>query len=145
MYKLHYPRLIISMLKEPPILKIIFCTAGYDTPRNHIQVWLSPQIQNGYEKIFWAMNQGPIWGWFTKKNRGQKSRAAVPLRYSSPRRIWRKVHRFFLAVGIAPLECATFRWICFVWLLLDASGWIEAIFWSNISKKGTVQVLLLIW
>jgi hypothetical protein len=36
MYKLHYPRLIISMLKEPPILKIVFCSAMYDTPRNYI-------------------------------------------------------------------------------------------------------------
>jgi hypothetical protein len=25
------------------------------------------------------MNQGPIWGWFMKKTRGQKSRATVPL------------------------------------------------------------------
>jgi hypothetical protein len=31
MYKLHYPRLIVSMLKEPPILKMFFCSAGYDT------------------------------------------------------------------------------------------------------------------
>jgi hypothetical protein len=30
MYKLHYPRLIVSMLKEPPILKMVFCSAGYD-------------------------------------------------------------------------------------------------------------------
>jgi hypothetical protein len=30
-YKLHYPRLIVSMLKEPPILKIVLCSAGYDT------------------------------------------------------------------------------------------------------------------
>ncbi len=28
MYKLHYPRLIVSMLKEPPILKIVFCYSG---------------------------------------------------------------------------------------------------------------------
>ncbi len=82
MYELHYPRLKVSTLKEPPILKIIFCSAGYNTPRNHIQIWISRRIQNGYKKIFWGMNQRPIWGWFTKKNRGQKSRATVPLSQS---------------------------------------------------------------
>jgi hypothetical protein len=29
MYKLHYPRLIVSMLKKPPILKLVLCSAGY--------------------------------------------------------------------------------------------------------------------
>jgi hypothetical protein len=28
MYKLHYPRLIVSMLKEPPILKMVFVLRG---------------------------------------------------------------------------------------------------------------------
>jgi hypothetical protein len=28
MYKLHYPRLVVSMLKEPPILKWIFVLRG---------------------------------------------------------------------------------------------------------------------
>jgi hypothetical protein len=50
MYKLHYPRLKVSTLKEPPILKMIFCSAGYDTPRNHIQIRISRRIQNGYIK-----------------------------------------------------------------------------------------------
>jgi hypothetical protein len=30
MYKLHYPRLIVSMLQEPPILQMVFCSAGYE-------------------------------------------------------------------------------------------------------------------
>jgi hypothetical protein len=76
MYKLHYPRLIVSMLKEPPILKMVFCSAGYDTPRNHFR------IRNRNQEYFWCMNEGPIggWGWFMKKTRGQKSHATVPLR-----------------------------------------------------------------
>jgi hypothetical protein len=28
MYKLHYPRLIVSMLKEPPFLKMVFVLRG---------------------------------------------------------------------------------------------------------------------
>ncbi len=28
MYKLHYPRLIVSILKEPPILKMVFVLQG---------------------------------------------------------------------------------------------------------------------
>jgi hypothetical protein len=59
MYKLHYPRLKVSMLKEPPILKIIFCSAGYDTPRNHIQIRISRRIQNGYQKYFGVWISGP--------------------------------------------------------------------------------------
>ncbi len=53
MYKLHYPRLIVSVLKESPILKMVFCSAGYDTPRNHFQIWISQQIQN--QKYFGAL------------------------------------------------------------------------------------------
>jgi hypothetical protein len=33
MHKLHYPRPIVSMLKESRILKMVFCSAGYDTRR----------------------------------------------------------------------------------------------------------------
>jgi hypothetical protein len=29
MCKLHYPRLTVSMLKEPPILKMFFCSSRY--------------------------------------------------------------------------------------------------------------------
>ncbi len=52
MCKLHYPRLIVSMHKEPPILKMIFCSAGYDTPWNHIQIRISRRIQIGYPNYF---------------------------------------------------------------------------------------------
>ncbi len=38
MYKLHYPRHIGSMLKEPSIWKIFLCSAGSDTPE---QLWNS--------------------------------------------------------------------------------------------------------
>ncbi len=37
MYKLHYPRLIVSMLKEPPISKMVLCSTRYETPRNHFK------------------------------------------------------------------------------------------------------------
>ncbi len=50
MYKLNYPRLIVSMLKEPPVLKMVFCSAGYDTPRNLFRIWISWRIQNGNKK-----------------------------------------------------------------------------------------------
>jgi hypothetical protein len=62
MYKLHYPRLIVSMLKEPPILEMVVCSAGYDTPRNHFRILISLGIQNRNKKYFWGMNQGPIRG-----------------------------------------------------------------------------------
>ncbi len=35
MYKLHYPRCIGSKLKEPPIWKMFFCSAGSDTPQSN--------------------------------------------------------------------------------------------------------------
>jgi hypothetical protein len=50
MYKLQYPRLKVSTLKEPPILKMIFCSAGYDTPCNQIRIRISQRIQNRYIK-----------------------------------------------------------------------------------------------
>ncbi len=34
-YKLHYPRHIGFMLKEPPIWKFFLCSAGSDTPQNN--------------------------------------------------------------------------------------------------------------
>ncbi len=58
-YKLHYPRLIVSMLKEPPILKMDFCSAGYDTPRNHFRIWISRRIRKGNQKYFGAWIRGP--------------------------------------------------------------------------------------
>ncbi len=58
-YKLHYPRLIVSMLKEPPTLKMVFCSAGYDTPQNHFRIWISRRIWNGNQKYFGAWIRGP--------------------------------------------------------------------------------------
>jgi hypothetical protein len=54
MHKLHYPGLKVFTGKEPPILKMIFCSAGYDTPLNHIRIGISRRIQNGYQKYFGA-------------------------------------------------------------------------------------------
>ncbi len=58
-YELRYPRLIVSMLKEPPILKMVFCSAGYDTPRNHFRIRISRRIRNGNKKYFRAWIRGP--------------------------------------------------------------------------------------
>ncbi len=79
MYKLHYPRLIVSMLKEPPILKMVFCSAGYDTPQNHFQIRISRRIRNRNQKYFGAWIRGLYGVDSWKKTRGQKSRATVPL------------------------------------------------------------------
>jgi hypothetical protein len=51
MYKLHYPRLIVSMLKEPPILKKFFFSAGYDIPRNHFRIWVSGEFEMEIKNI----------------------------------------------------------------------------------------------
>ncbi len=59
MYKLHYPRLTGSMLKEPHILKMVFCSAGYDTPRNHFRIRISWWIRNGNKKYVGARIRGP--------------------------------------------------------------------------------------
>jgi hypothetical protein len=37
MHKPHYPRHIWFMLKEPPIWKTVFCSAGSDTPQNKFE------------------------------------------------------------------------------------------------------------
>jgi hypothetical protein len=54
MYKLHYPRHIVSMLKEPPFLKMVFCSVGYDTPGNHVRIRISRRIRNVNQKYFGA-------------------------------------------------------------------------------------------
>ncbi len=58
MYKLHYPRLIGSMLKEPPILKMFFCSAGHDTWQNHFWIRISRRIWNVNQKYFGAWTRG---------------------------------------------------------------------------------------
>ncbi len=58
MYKLHYPRLILSMLKEPPMLKIVFCSTGYDTTWNHFQIQISRRIRYRNQKYFRARIRG---------------------------------------------------------------------------------------
>jgi hypothetical protein len=63
MYKQHYPRLIVSILTEPPILKMVFCSAGYDTPRNHIRIRISWRIRNGNPKYFGPWIRGPYDSW----------------------------------------------------------------------------------
>jgi hypothetical protein len=71
------------MLKEPPILKIFFGSVGYDTPRNHLRIRISRRIRNGYQKYL-GQESGANMGLIHEKNRGQKSRATVPLRIQMP-------------------------------------------------------------
>ncbi len=59
MYKIHYPRLIVSMLKESPIIKMIFCSAGHDTPQNHFRIRISRRIWNKKQNYFGAQIKGP--------------------------------------------------------------------------------------
>ncbi len=59
MYKLYYPRIIVPMLKEPPILKMVFSFAEYHTPRNHFQIRISWRIWNRNKKYFGAWIRSP--------------------------------------------------------------------------------------
>jgi hypothetical protein len=59
MYKLHYPRHIGFMLKELPFWNILFCSAGSDTPRNNLEVPISPRMQTRIWKHFRVWIRGP--------------------------------------------------------------------------------------
>jgi hypothetical protein len=59
MYKLHYPRHIWSMLKEPPIWKFFLCSAGSDTPQHNFEIWISPRIRTRIQKCFRVWIRGP--------------------------------------------------------------------------------------
>ncbi len=59
MYKLHYPRHIRFMLKEPPIWKFCLCSAGYQTPQNNFEIWISLRILNRIWKCFRVWIRGP--------------------------------------------------------------------------------------
>jgi hypothetical protein len=45
MCKLHYPRHIGFMLKEPPTWKFCLCSAGSDTLQNNFEIRISPRIR----------------------------------------------------------------------------------------------------
>jgi hypothetical protein len=58
MYKLHYPRLIGSMHKEPLILKVFFYSGIYPAePLLNLNILANSKWKS---KIFWGMIQGPI-------------------------------------------------------------------------------------
>jgi hypothetical protein len=99
MYKIHYPRLMVSMLKKPPVLKMFFCSAGYHTLRNHFRIWISRRIQNRNQNYFGAWIKGPYGVDSWKKNRGQKSRATVPLNQESLSDITTNVIRYPIQYG----------------------------------------------
>jgi hypothetical protein len=69
MHKLHYPRHIGSVLKDPHILKINFCSAGSDTPGNNFLNSNNFKNTSQNSKMFQGMNQGPIWGQFMKNQK----------------------------------------------------------------------------
>ncbi len=52
MYKLHFPRHIEFMLKEPSIWKFCLCSAGCDTPQNNFEIRISPRIRTRIRKCF---------------------------------------------------------------------------------------------
>jgi hypothetical protein len=60
MYELHNPRQIGPMLKEPLILKM-FPYSGT------IFKFVNYKNLNQNSKMFYGMNQGPVWGRFMKK------------------------------------------------------------------------------
>ncbi len=57
MYKLHYPRHIRFMLKEPPIWNFFLCSAGSDTPQNNFKIRISLRIRTRIRKCF------RVWIW----------------------------------------------------------------------------------
>jgi hypothetical protein len=59
MYKLHHPRHIWSMLKEPPIWKFFLCSAGSDTAQNNVEIRISPRIRIRIRKCFRVWIRGP--------------------------------------------------------------------------------------
>jgi hypothetical protein len=66
MYKQHYSRHIWPMLKEPPILKMLFCSTGSDPTEQGLNLNNS-ENSNQNSKMFQRMNQGPIRGQFMNK------------------------------------------------------------------------------
>ncbi len=77
------------------------------------------------------MNQGPIWGRFMKKTRGQKSRATVPLRQAH--------HRIFLDPS-CQLKHDHYITLDYAWSH-TWSGWVMDPFSTR--QLGSIQVLLL--
>jgi hypothetical protein len=91
MYKPLYSSHIGSMLKEPPILKIIFCSTGSDTLQNNFSIWISPKIRTRILKCF-RVWEGPTWGQFMKKLEAENP----VLLY-----LWRDWHIGFLCLFLA--------------------------------------------
>ncbi len=71
MYKLHYPRHIGSMLKEPPFWKFFLCFTGSDTPQN-FKTWISPRIRTRIRKYFRVWIRGHM-GSIHEKKPGAKN------------------------------------------------------------------------
>jgi hypothetical protein len=68
MYKLHFPRHIGFMLKEP-YLKFFLCSPGSDTPQNNFEIRISPRSLTRIWKCFRAWIRGP-YGVDSWKNQG---------------------------------------------------------------------------
>ncbi len=60
MYKLHYPRHIEFMLKEPSIWNFFLCSAGSDIPQNNFEIRISPRIRTRIRKCFRVWIRGPF-------------------------------------------------------------------------------------
>ncbi len=59
MYKLHNPRHIEFILKEPPIWTFFLCSAGSDTLQNNFEIRISPRIWTRIRKCFRVWIRGP--------------------------------------------------------------------------------------
>jgi hypothetical protein len=79
MYKLHYPRLIVSMLKEPPIFKIFFVVRGMIPCGTTFEFEYLGEFKMDIKNIL-GHESGAHMGLIHEKNRGKKYRATVPLR-----------------------------------------------------------------
>ncbi len=71
-HKLHEPRHIGPMLKEPPIWKFFLCSMRSDTSQNNFEIWISPRIWTRIRKCFRVWIRGPD-GVDSWKNPGAKN------------------------------------------------------------------------
>jgi hypothetical protein len=60
MYKLHYPRHIGFMLKEPPIWNFFLSSAESDTPQNDFEIRISLRIWTRIRKCLRVWIRGPF-------------------------------------------------------------------------------------
>jgi hypothetical protein len=111
MYKLHYPRLIVSMRKEPPILKMFFVLRGMIPRGTTLEFEYLGEFEMEIKNIL-GHESGAHMGLIHEKTRGQKSRATLPLTRSFS--FATNSHRESCFIGKAFLVMTTSRNGCFI-------------------------------